>query len=180
MTGNDPADDRGDPAVDPSEEPADGSATTSHSSEEGLEETSDAVDPADGGAVGTVGGGADADTGSGYESSGTDTVDEEPAPERPQTGESGSREVVVPMRLYKTITVFSTIIAIVGVLGGFILLDVATDRTQAAASDVSIGLALLGVGMIAGGAATYAFSTRFRTEGMGNAKDDADKESDNG
>ncbi|MFP9062447.1 hypothetical protein ACLI4R_18250 [Natrialbaceae archaeon A-chndr2] len=98
----------------------------------------------------------------------------------PRVTASGKREIVVPMRLYKTITVFSTLLAIVGVLGGFILLDVATDRTQAAASDVSIGLALLGVVLIAGGAATYAFSTRFQSEGMGNAKDDADKGSDNG
>lgn len=98
----------------------------------------------------------------------------------PRVTASGKREIVVPMRLYKTITVFSTLLAVVGVLGGFILLDVATDRTQAAASDVSIGLALLGVVLIAGGAATYAFSTRFQSEGMGNAKDDADKGSDNG
>ncbi|MFP8955750.1 hypothetical protein ACLI4Y_03405 [Natrialbaceae archaeon A-CW3] len=108
-----------------------------------------------------------------------DGADTEPE-DGPRVGASGKREVVVPMRLYKTITVFSTIIAVVGVLGGFILLDVATDRTQAAASDVSIGLALLGVGLIVGGAATYAFSTRFRTAGMGNAKDDADEASHNG
>ncbi len=118
------------------------------------------------------------------ESSGSERVSDEgstaePA-DGPRVGTSGSREVVVPMRLYKTITVFSTILAIAGVLGGFILLDVATDRTQAAASDVSIGLAILGVAMIAGGSATYAFSTRFQTDGMGNAKDDADEESDNG
>ncbi|MFC7232732.1 hypothetical protein ACFQMM_17730 [Saliphagus sp. GCM10025308] len=84
------------------------------------------------------------------------------------------------MRLYKTVTVFSTLLAVIGILGGFIVLDVATDRAQAAASDVSIGLALLGVALIAGGAGAYAFSTRFRTAGMGNAKDDADEGPHNG
>ncbi|WP_425499269.1 DUF7315 family membrane protein [Natronosalvus rutilus] len=88
--------------------------------------------------------------------------------------------MVVPMRLYKTITVFSTLLAVIGILGGFVVLDVATDRAQAAASDVSIGLALLGVALIACGAGAYAFSTRFRTAGMGNAKDDADEGSHNG
>ena len=96
------------------------------------------------------------------------------------TDGSSGREVVVPLRLYKTITVFSTVIAVVAILGGFILLDMATDRAQAAASDVSIAVALLGVALILGGAATYAFSTRFRTEGMGNAKDAADEPTDNG
>lgn len=100
--------------------------------------------------------------------------------EGPRVGASGQREVVVPMRLYKTVTVFSTLLAVIGILGGFIVLDVATDRAQAAASDVSIGLALLGVALIAGGAGAYAFSTRFRTAGMGNAKDDADEGSHNG
>nr|WP_312909427.1 hypothetical protein [Natronosalvus caseinilyticus] len=100
--------------------------------------------------------------------------------EGPRVGASGQREVVVPMRLYKTITVFSTLLAVVAILGGFIVLDVATDRAQAAASDVSIGLALLGVALIACGAGAYAFSTRFRTAGMGNAKDDADEGSHNG
>ena len=97
-----------------------------------------------------------------------------------ETGSSGKRDVVVPMRLYKTVTVFSTIIAIAGVLGGFIVLDVATDRTQADVSEINLILALVGVGMIAFGAVTYAFSTRFRTAEMGNAKDDTDEHSDNG
>lgn len=97
-----------------------------------------------------------------------------------KTDASGRREVVVPMRLYKTITVFSTIIAISGVLSGFVLLDVATNRTQADLSEVNVALAILGVGLIAFGAVTYAFSTRFRTVEMGNAKDDTDEHSDNG
>ena len=108
------------------------------------------------------------------------TVEGDAATGGPQVTDTGKREVIVPMRLYKTITVFSTIIAVVAILGGFILLDMATDRAQAAASDVSIAVALLGVALILGGAATYAFSTRFRTEGMGNAKDAADEPTDNG
>ena len=87
----------------------------------------------------------------------------------PRVGPSGGREVVVPIRLYKTITVFSSIIAIAAILGGFILLDVATNRTQADPSEVNVALALLGVGLIAFGTVTYAFSTRFRTDGMGDA-----------
>ena len=101
-------------------------------------------------------------------------------PAETETDSSGKRDVVVPMRLYKTITVFSTIIAVVGVLGGFIVLDVATERTQADASEVNVLLALLGIGMIVFGAVIYAFSTRFRTAEMGNAKDDTDEHSDNG
>lgn len=97
------------------------------------------------------------------------------ADEGPRVGPSGSREVVVPIRLYKTITVFSSIIAIGAILGGFILLDVATNRTQADPSEVNVALALLGVGLIAFGTVTYAFSTRFRTEGMGSAEDETER-----
>lgn len=93
---------------------------------------------------------------------------------------SNRREIVVPLRLYKTITVFSTIIAIASVLGGFIVLDVATDSTQADINEVSVLLSILGIGLIAFGGVTYAFSTRFQTAEMGNAKDDEDEESDNG
>ncbi|MCU4741779.1 hypothetical protein OB955_17760 [Halobacteria archaeon AArc-m2/3/4] len=82
--------------------------------------------------------------------------------------------------MYKTIVVFSTLIATVGILAGFILIDVATNRAQADLADVNIGLAILGVGLIAIGSITYAFSSRFRTAGMGNAKDDTDEHSDNG
>ncbi|WP_263019526.1 DUF7315 family membrane protein [Natronobiforma cellulositropha] len=113
-----------------------------------------------------------------------DAPESEHAPEAhtdgPQVGASGRREVVVPLRLYKTITVFSTLFAVVGILAGFILLDVATDRAQADLAEVNIVVSLLGIGLIVLGSATYAFSTRFRTEGMGNAKDDTDEGSDNG
>lgn len=88
--------------------------------------------------------------------------------------------MVVPRELYKVVTVFSTLIAIVAVVGGFVLLDTATNRTLAAASEVNLPLAVLGVGLIVLGAATYAFAARFRTRGMGSPNNDADGESGNG
>ncbi|WP_226012528.1 DUF7315 family membrane protein [Halomicrobium salinisoli] len=93
---------------------------------------------------------------------------------------AGGREVVVPMRVYKAVTVFSTLFAVVCVVGGFIVLDEATDRARLPASEVDPVVALLGVGVIVLGAATYAFSTRFRTSEMGKSKDDAAEGSDNG
>ena len=92
----------------------------------------------------------------------------------------GRRDVVVPRELYKIVTVFSTLIAIVAVVGGFVLLDTATNRTLAAASEVNLPLAIGGVGLIVLGAATYAFASRFRTQGMGSPNNDADGKSGNG
>lgn len=90
------------------------------------------------------------------------------------------REVVVPMRLYKTVTVFSTLLAMAAVIGGFVVLDTATNRAQLPLSEVRPALAVAGLGLIVLGAAIYAFSTRFRTEGMGKSKERADEESDDG
>jgi len=95
-------------------------------------------------------------------------------------GDGNSRDVVVPLRLYKTITVFSTLFAIVFVLGGFILLDSATARATADVGEIDPILAILGLGGLVGGAAIYAFSTRFRAEGMGKPKDDTAERSDDG
>jgi len=95
-------------------------------------------------------------------------------------GESKTRDVVVPMRVYKAVTVFTTLFAVATVVGGFIVLDTATNRARATLADVDPLLALLGVGLIVAGAAAYAFSTRFRAEGMGKSKDDTDEVSDNG
>ncbi|ADJ15603.1 DUF7315 family membrane protein [Halalkalicoccus jeotgali] len=83
--------------------------------------------------------------------------------------------VVVPMRVYKTVTVFSTLFAVVGVVGGFVLLDIATDRAQADLAEVQPLVALAGVALIVASAATYAFSTRFQAAGMRNAKDGEDE-----
>ena len=108
----------------------------------------------------------------------------------------GRRDVVVPMRLYKTVTVFSTLIAIVSVILGFVLLDAATIRLSllrrlviAVLQAVGISppttvlsavLAILGLGIIAFGAGVYVLGTRFRARGMGNPQEDADESSDNG
>lgn len=89
----------------------------------------------------------------------------------PTDGPSG-REVVVPARLYKTVTVMSTLVAMVSVVGGFVALDAATNRASAAAGEIDTPVALLGLGLIVGGAAAYAFATRFRA-----ADPDGDDES---
>lgn len=106
------------------------------------------------------------------------------------------RDVVVPDRLYKTVTVFSTLIAVVGVVLGFALLDAATLQVSflralvgaalaAVGLDVSAGaltaaFALLGLASIGFGAAVYVIGTRFRARGMGNSQEDSDEGSDNG
>jgi len=112
------------------------------------------------------------------------------------TTTDGRRDVVVPMRLYKTITVFSTLIAVVGVVFGFVLLDAATIRLSLLRRLVigalravgvvppttllSAVLAVLGLASIAFGAGVYVLGTRFRARGMGNPQEDADESSSNG
>jgi len=91
-----------------------------------------------------------------------------------------SREVEVPLRVYKTVTVFATLIAVASVLAGFVLLDRATNRAQLAPSDVDAVVALLGVGTIVFGAAVYAYSTRFRAAGMGKPNSDGGEADDDG
>ncbi len=117
-----------------------------------------------------------------------------------QEGDRGSRDVVVPLSLYKTVTVFSTLIAVVAVVVGFVLLDAATQQggiirmaVGLLAAGVGIGIsparlvevfetfepvfALLGLGAIGFGAGIYVLGSRFRAEGMvgnGNAQDDDD------
>jgi len=91
-----------------------------------------------------------------------------------------AREVVVPLHLYKVVTVFSTMFAVAFVVGGFVVLDTATQRARLSLAEADVPLAILGVVMIAAGAAVYAFSTRFRAEGMGKPKDGSDEPSDNG
>ncbi len=97
-----------------------------------------------------------------------------------ESGGIASRDVVVPTRLYKVVTVFSTMFAVFTVVGGFIALDYATDRATAPLPQVDYPLAIFGLLLIAAGAVVYAFSTRFRAEGMGKSKDDSDEPSNNG
>ncbi|MFB6176567.1 MAG: hypothetical protein ABEI99_05390 [Halobaculum sp.] len=101
-------------------------------------------------------------------------------------GERGSRDVVVPMPLYKTVTVFSTLLAVVGVVGGFVLLDaavmsggvirVAVNAVLSVAglrvsptvwASLQPVFAVGGLAAIAVGAAVYVLGSRFRAEGMG-------------
>nr|WP_135665357.1 hypothetical protein [Halorhabdus rudnickae] len=73
----------------------------------------------------------------------------------------------MPLRVYKAISVFSTLLAVLAIVAGFIALDIATNRATAELSAVDPLVAIAGLGMIVLGAVVYAFSTRFRTEGMG-------------
>ena len=107
--------------------------------------------------------------------------------------DGGGREVVVPLRTYKAVTVFSTLIAIVSVLFGFAFLDAATAEAGPLPVlfdllDVSLPigpdaaglvLVLIGLALIGLGAAVYVLGTRFRTTGMRNAQDDSDEPSGN-
>jgi len=108
----------------------------------------------------------------------------------------GRRDVVVPLRLYKTITVFSTMIAAASILAGFILLDAATLELSVLRSLIVVGiesvgitpnqdllgglLGVAGLGLMALGSGVFVLSSRFRAPGMGNAQEDADEKSNNG
>jgi len=110
--------------------------------------------------------------------------------------QGGRRDVVVPLRLYKTVTVFSTLIAALCILSGFILLDAATLQVSVLRSLIVLAIetggitpnqellgGLLGVGglsLMALGSGVFILSSRFRAPGMGNSQEDADKESTNG
>jgi uncharacterized membrane protein len=112
------------------------------------------------------------------------------------TGRRGRRDIEVPMRLYKTITVFSTLIAVVTVVAGFLLLDAATLQVSFLRAIIAGGLGAVGLSVptgvlstvlavcgllvIAFGAAVYTIATRFRAEGMGKSQEDADEGEDNG
>ncbi|ELZ92728.1 DUF7315 family membrane protein [Haloferax sulfurifontis] len=111
-------------------------------------------------------------------------------------GRRGRRDIVVPMRLYKTITVFSTLIAVVSVVLGFVFLDAATLQVSALRAVVAGALGALGVGVadgllstalavvglsiIAFGAVVYTLGTRFRAQGMGKSQEDSGEDSNNG
>lgn len=105
--------------------------------------------------------------------------------------DGGSRDVVVPMPLYKTVTVFSTLLAVAGVVAGFVLLDASVMRGGVVRVVVNAVLSLgglrvqpgvwntiepafavLGLGSIGLGAVVYVLGSRFRAEGMG--EDDED------
>jgi hypothetical protein len=120
--------------------------------------------------------GADGDT----PAAETDTATvSDPTPDSDASG-IGARSVTVPTRVYKSVTVFSTLFAVLCVVGGFVVLDVATNRASVSLANADPVLALAGIGLIVLGTVSYAFSTRFQAEEMGNAKDDDDEPSNNG
>jgi hypothetical protein len=94
--------------------------------------------------------------------------------------EVSDRDVVVPLPLYKIVTVFSTLISGAAVVFGFAVLDRATRRASASVGEVDPMLALFGLFLIGGGGALYAFSGRFRAPGMGTTKNDDAERSGNG
>ncbi len=103
--------------------------------------------------------------------------------------DDGPREVTVPLRTYKAITVFSTLLAIGFVIFGFAVLDAATagvgvlsvvfDFVGVSGDAFTLVGALVGLAFIGLGAGIYVLGTRFRTEGMGKAQEDGDELSDN-
>ena len=106
--------------------------------------------------------------------------DTEDPPLIQSNSDGAQREVVVPLRLYKTVTVFSTLIAVFSVVGGFILVDVATNRASAPASEIDVPVAIGGVGLIPAGNVGYLFSSRFSAERVGETIEDASEPFGNG
>ena len=120
-----------------------------------------------------------------------DADDPRNEPVGPRVGPNG-REVVVPLRLYKTVTAFSTLAAVVAYFIGFTLVDAATlnvsftraailvtlDTVGLAPSEgvLTAVLAILGIGSILLGTAVYVLGTRFRAQGMGKAQEDTGEE----
>jgi hypothetical protein len=107
------------------------------------------------------------------------------SPDETETDRTGRQEdgtIVVPMRMYKGITVFSTLVATALVVLGFFLFDAATRtdnliRTSVRwlvgltgwtppSSVLNVTFGLLGVAVIVVGAGSYILGTRFKTAEM--------------
>ena len=108
------------------------------------------------------------------------------------SGAGRARDVVVPIALYKRVTAYSTLAAVVTVVLGFVMLDAATLQVSLTRRFVvrvlgAVGVvppeplltalfSLVGIGLIAFGAGVYVLGSRFRAAGMGaengNAQDD--------
>ncbi|QZY04170.1 hypothetical protein K6T36_13835 [Halobaculum roseum] len=100
--------------------------------------------------------------------------------------------MVVPIALYKRVTAYSTLAAVVTVVLGFVMLDAATLNVSLTRQLVvgvfgAVGIgpsetlltalfSLAGLGLIAFGAGVYVLGSRFRAPGMtggnGNSQDD--------
>ncbi|WP_225935329.1 DUF7315 family membrane protein [Halobaculum magnesiiphilum] len=108
------------------------------------------------------------------------------------SGEGRARDVVVPIAVYKRVTAYSTLAAVVTVVLGFVMLDAATLNVSLTRQLVvgvfgAVGVvpsetlltalfSLAGLGLIAFGAGVYVLGSRFRAPGMtgenGNSQDD--------
>lgn len=120
-----------------------------------------------------------------------DADDPRNEPVGPRIGPDG-REIVVPLRLYKTVVVFSTLVAVATYFVGFTLIDAATLQISfvrttivflleafglGLAEDVVTALlAIAGVASILLGTAIYVLGTRFRAQGMGKAQEDSSEQ----
>jgi hypothetical protein len=106
--------------------------------------------------------------------------DEDWEPDDPTRVDDGT--VVVPMRMYKGITVFSTLVATVLVVLGFFLFDAATQAGNPvrqlvvwlaglvgvvpSSGVLGVGFGLAGIAAILLGAGSYVLGTRFKTAEM--------------
>jgi hypothetical protein len=109
--------------------------------------------------------------------------------------------VEVPKSLYKVVTVFSTLSSVLFVVVGFSVLDMARtvvsnptgsavvtllsvavplETLVASREVVALGIGLVGLALVAGGAGVYVYGSRFRAPGMGKPKDEADEDPGNG
>lgn len=84
------------------------------------------------------------------------------------------------MPIYKAVTVFSTLFAVLGVVFGLILIDRGTDRGMASADEINLWITAFGVGMIVAATIVYAFSTRFTPGERETDKGDSTELSDDG
>lgn len=95
-------------------------------------------------------------------------------------GDGDRRHVAVPMPIFKVVTVVTTLLAVLGIIGGFWLIDRGTNRARAAPEEVDIVLTVLGLGLIGFAAIIYVFSTRFTPEERANDKGTSTEPADDG
>lgn len=83
---------------------------------------------------------------------------------------SDRRHIDVPMPIFKAVTVFTTLFAVVAIIVALLLIDHGTDRARAPPDEVNVWVTVLGVVLIVLAAAVYAFSTRFTPAERANDK----------
>jgi len=110
----------------------------------------------------------------------SDDGDERWEPDRPTR--VGEDTIVVPMRMYKRISVFSTLLAVALIVFGFFMFDAATQPQSIFRRAVvwvlgtvgvvppsgvlDVGFGLFGVALILLGGGSYVLGSRFKTSGM--------------